>query len=278
MNAISWHKLLRDIDHLRDRIDTRKVWGIPRGGAIIAGMMMNPVDNIEDAEVIVDDIIDSGATLDKMRKLYPDKPFYALYDKREINNDSYIIFPWEVKEAKTEPEDLMRRLLQHLGQNTSREGLLDTPKRYLKFMREFLSPPEFNMTTFDSEGYDEMIIVRDIPFYSMCEHHLAPFFGTGAIAYIPDKKIVGISKLPRTLMKFASRLQNQERITTQVAEYLMDILHPKGVAVVLKARHMCMEMRGVKVHDTFTITSKMSGVFMQDDKARNEFNSLISDL
>lgn len=174
-----------------------------------------------------------------------------------------------------EAEKNVAELLKHFGEDIQREGLQETPKRYIKFFKEFLNPPEWNCTTFDSEGYDEMIIQTNIPFYSLCEHHIAPFFGYGHIAYIPNKKIVGLSKLARTLETYARRLQNQERITTQVAEFLHDKLDPKGVAVVLKAKHMCMEMRGVKKHDTWTTTSKLVGIFKNDLDARNEFLNLI---
>ena len=121
----------------------------------------------------------------------------------------------------------------------------------------------------------EMIVQLDIPFYSFCEHHLLPFFGKGYIAYVPEKKIVGLSKLARSLEMFSRRLQNQERITNQVAEFLQKGLNPKGVAVVLKARHMCMEMRGVKTSDTHTITSKLLGSFKSDERTRAEFLNLI---
>jgi GTP cyclohydrolase I len=168
-----------------------------------------------------------------------------------------------------------QQILEQLGEDISREGLIETPKRYVKFMREFLEPKEFNFTTFDAEGTDEMIMQTNIPFYSLCEHHTAPFFGVAHIAYIPDKKIVGLSKLARTVDLYANRFQNQERITTQIAERLQKELIPLGVAVSLKAQHLCMCMRGVKKHDTWTITSKMLGAFKEDDKARNEFLNLI---
>lgn len=157
----------------------------------------------------------------------------------------------------------------------TREGLLETPHRYIKFLEEFLNPPEFRFTTFDAEGYNEMIIQRDIPFYSLCEHHLAPFFGTGFIAYIPDGKIVGLSKLARVLDKFARRFQNQERITKQVADYLTENLNPAGVGVVIRAQHLCMAMRGVQKHDTWTVTSQMTGAFLEKPSCRSEFLSLI---
>jgi GTP cyclohydrolase I len=168
-----------------------------------------------------------------------------------------------------------QQILKELGEDTSREGLIETPKRYIKFMREFLEPKEFNFTSFDAEGTDEMIIQTNIPFYSLCEHHTAPFFGVANIAYIPKDKIVGLSKLARTVDLYANRFQNQERITTQIAERIQKELNPIGVAVTLKAQHLCMCMRGVKKHDTWTQTSKLLGVFKTDEKARNEFFHLI---
>lgn len=179
------------------------------------------------------------------------------------------------KELNKLAEESVKILLKSFGEDVEREGLQDTPKRYVKFFKEFLNPPKWNCTTFDSEGYDEMIVQTNIPFHSLCEHHIAPFFGEGHIAYIPNERIVGLSKLARTLETFARRLQNQERITNQVADFLQKELQPKGVAVVLKAKHMCMEMRGVKKHNTNTTTSKMIGVFKDDINTRNEFLTLI---
>jgi GTP cyclohydrolase I len=173
------------------------------------------------------------------------------------------------------PEWHFQQILQLLGEDVCREGLIETPKRYIKFMREFLEPKEFNFTSFDAEGTDEMIIQTNIPFYSLCEHHTAPFFGFANVAYIPNKKIIGLSKLARTVDLYANRFQNQERITTQIAERIQNELEPKGVAVTLKAQHLCMCMRGVKKHDTWTQTSKMIGAFKNDLNCRNEFLSLI---
>jgi GTP cyclohydrolase I len=173
------------------------------------------------------------------------------------------------------PEWHFKEILSHLGENPNREGLIDTPKRYIKFMREFLEPKEFTFTTFDAEGTDEMIIQTNIPFYSLCEHHTAPFFGFANIAYVPNGKIVGLSKLARTVDLYANKFQNQERITTQIAERIEKELNPLGVAVTLKAQHLCMCMRGVKKHDTWTQTSKMIGIFKDDLNARNEFLNLI---
>lgn len=178
--------------------------------------------------------------------------------------------------SKKDAEEAVKILLCYNGSAPEREGLKDTPKRYVKFLEEFLAPPEFNFTTFtNEEKNDEIVIVKNIPFYSLCEHHLAPFFGTAHIAYIPTDKIVGISKIPRTLEMFARRPQNQERITQQVSAYLMEKLNPKGVAVVLNARHMCMEMRGVEKPGAETVTSSMLGVFKTQMNCRQEFLQLI---
>jgi len=180
----------------------------------------------------------------------------------------YSINKAEIKAVQT--------LLKSVGEDPTREGLIDTPKRYVKFLKEFCNPEPFNMTTFENEGsQNEMIIVSNIPFFSLCEHHLAPFFGTASIAYIPNEKIVGLSKLPRTLDMFSRKPQNQERITHDVAQYLMEKLNPKGVAVVIKARHLCVEMRGVKKHDCYTTTSAMKGVFYDELNTRQEFLNLI---
>ena len=173
--------------------------------------------------------------------------------------------------TKKEAEEAFRDILTHFGENPTREGLKETPMRYIKFLTEFFNVPPVKYTTFDAEGADEMIVVSNIPFFSLCEHHLAPFFGIGKIAYIPTNKIVGLSKLPRTLDFYSHRLQNQERITKQVAEKLVKELDPKGVAVTLKAQHLCMAMRGVQKHDTWTTTTKVTGVFKDDYNARQEF-------
>lgn len=170
---------------------------------------------------------------------------------------------------------MIEDIIRLTGDDPNREGLIETPKRYMKFIKEFTNPPAFNFTTFKNEGSDEMIIVKDIPFYSLCEHHLAPFFGVGHIAYLPGKRIVGLSKLPRTLDMFARKLQNQERITQQVSEYLTEKLDPRGVAVVLSARHLCVEMRGVEKPGAKTITSSMTGRFKTEINTRQEFLNLI---
>ncbi len=280
--SLNWQEIYLQIDIMLNKLDNKKykVYGIPRGGQVVAGLLgycgkkIHVVDKPEQADIIVDDLYDSGTTYKKWKKLYPDKEFYFLFDKREKEyKGKWLEFPWE-ESGEKEVEENVIRLLEYFGQDANREGLKETPKRYIKFFKEFLNPPKWNPTTFSAEGYDQMIVQKNIPFHSLCEHHIAPFFGTGHIAYIPDKKIIGLSKLARTLETFARRLQNQERITNQVVDFLMKELQPKGVGCVISAKHMCMEMRGVKKHDTYTTTSALRGVF-ENKEVKDEFFKLI---
>jgi GTP cyclohydrolase IA len=201
--------------------------------------------------------------------------------------------------------DAVRQLLQAIGQDTSREGLRDTPDRVARFLLQFCTPEPFTFTTFDAEGMDELIVQAGIPFYSLCEHHMLPFFGTACVGYIPNGRIVGLSKLARCVQFNAAGLQNQERITNAVAMQLSQALEvrrleplpshldeadsvldareprtigvvdgPLGIGVLLRARHMCMEMRGVQAHDTWTTTSKLTGALLEKPEARAEFMAL----
>ena len=175
----------------------------------------------------------------------------------------------------SEPRDNIAELLEFMDKNPEREGLQKTPARYEKFLKEFFVEKPFNLTVFKNEGYDEMVIQTNIAFYSMCEHHLLPFFGYGAIAYIPDQKIVGLSKLARTLTHFSRHLQTQERLTTQVTEFLEEKLQPKGIGVVLTGRHLCMEMRGIEKPGTQTTTSCLRGSFKSNSLTRGEFLQIV---
>lgn len=178
-------------------------------------------------------------------------------------------------------EELVERMLAELGEDPSREGLKRTPHRvakafqflthgYSQDIKNVLNGAVFN------ERYSEMVIVKDIDFFSMCEHHMLPFFGRAHVAYIPNGKIVGLSKVPRIVEVFSRRLQVQERLTQQIADTLQEALTPEGVGVVLEARHMCMMMRGVEKQNSVATTSAMLGVFRDDVKTREEFLKLIS--
>jgi GTP cyclohydrolase I len=178
--------------------------------------------------------------------------------------------------GSSEFESIVRRELELLGEDADREGLLNTPKRVasaLKWMTQGYSSSaeEVVGSGIFEEAHDNMIMVRDIELYSMCEHHMLPFFGKAHVAYIPNGRIVGLSKIPRIVDVYARRLQVQERLTEQIAEGLCSVLHPAGVGVVVEAYHLCMMMRGVQKQNSKTITSALRGVFRDDAKTRDEF-------
>ena len=182
----------------------------------------------------------------------------------------------EEKEVSREFEQLVRRQLELIGEDPEREGLLATPRRVARSLSWLTQG--YNHTAKEvigngvfKEEHDNMIMVRDIELYSMCEHHMLPFFGKAHVAYIPNGKIVGLSKIPRIVDVFARRLQVQERLTEEIAEGLCSVLHPSGVGVVIEAYHLCMMMRGVQKQNSKTITSALRGVFREDPKTRDEF-------
>jgi len=172
----------------------------------------------------------------------------------------------------------VRRILEEIGEDPDREGLQRTPERvhrmYLELTAGYHVDPArlINGAVFDVD-YSEMVVVRDIPFYSLCEHHLLPFFGSAAVAYIPDGRVIGLSKIPRIVEMYARRLQVQERMTQQIADFLMERLVPKGVGVVVEASHLCASMRGVRKPGTVMTTSAVLGIFRRNDKTRAEFFS-----
>jgi GTP cyclohydrolase I len=178
-------------------------------------------------------------------------------------------------------EDAVKTMMDYVGEDPLREGLLDTPKRVRKSY-EFIyggykeDPEAILKKALFTSSNDEMVLVKDIEFYSTCEHHLLPIIGRVHVAYIPDGKVVGLSKIPRVVNVFARRMQIQEQLTEQIADAIMDTITPKGVAVVIQARHMCMEMRGVEKINSTTTSSTLRGLFKSDQKTRAEFFSLIN--
>ena len=178
-------------------------------------------------------------------------------------------------------EQAVTKVLELLGEDPKREGLLKTPNRVakaLKFLTEGYDqdPKEILNQALFTTSNDEMVLVRDIEFYSMCEHHMLPIIGRAHVAYIPDGKVVGLSKIPRIVNVYARRLQIQEQMTEQIADAILQTIKPKGVAVVVHARHMCMEMRGVQKINSTTVSSALRGLFKRDERTRNEFYSLIN--
>lgn len=177
-------------------------------------------------------------------------------------------------------EKAVHQILEACGEDVGREGLKDTPLRVARMYEELLGgdaeQPENLLKSIFNEDYDEIVLLRDIPFYSICEHHLMPFIGKAHVAYLPSGKVVGISKLARVVDCFARRLQVQERLTNQIADLLMDNLKPRGVAVVLEASHSCMTIRGIKKPGSMMVTSALRGIFIKDQRSRSEVLSLIN--
>jgi GTP cyclohydrolase I len=166
-------------------------------------------------------------------------------------------------------------LLLALGQDPQAEHTRETPRRVAAAYAELLTPREFTLTTFpNDEGYDELVVARDIPFHSLCEHHMLPFKGVAHVGYLPGERILGLSKLARVVELFARGLQVQERLTKQVADWLEEALQPKGVGVVVEAEHLCMSLRGVQARGSVTVTSALHGVLRDDPRSRSEFFSL----
>ena len=186
-----------------------------------------------------------------------------------------------MRSTRQEAEQAVRTILSYIGENPDREGLIETPKRVVKAWDEMTEGYHQDVSQIlkvfedGGEDYDEMILVKDIQVQSFCEHHMIPFFGVAHVAYIPNGKIVGLSKLARIVKMYSRRLQVQERLTSQIANAIDEALNPLGVAVMIKAQHLCMCYRGVKDPNSVTVTTKLKGIFKLDEKARNEFLNLI---
>ena len=186
------------------------------------------------------------------------------------------------KPSREEAKEAVKTMLAWAGDNPNREGLIETPERVVSAYEEFfagydMDPDEILDKTFEEvAGYDEMVIVKDVRLESHCEHHMVPFIGIAHVAYIPHKRVVGISKLARIVDVYAKRLQTQETMTAQIADTIQRVLEPRGVAVVIDAEHQCMSTRGVHKSETSTVTSRMLGIFRTDERTRSEFMNLIT--
>lgn len=284
------------------------LYPIPRGGVPAAyllqaaafnlfGNVYTLVDTPAEAHVIVDDLLDSGRTIAPYLETYTTAAVGVLFEKGEAGSDNgfsnprvytgdsllpdkWVVFPWEAT-VESSAEDIGVRLLQLIGEDPNREGLRDTPARFVKAWTEWTEGYGMDPATLfkdfgdGAEGYDEMVIIDPIPFYSHCEHHLAAIFGTVHIAYIPAGRIAGLSKFARLVQMYSRRLQVQERLTTQLVDTIVKYLAPTGVAVAVRARHFCMESRGARTPGTETTTIAVRGAMKEDPAARAEFLSLI---
>lgn len=268
-------------------VESKKVYAIPRGGVLAAYAIANfsalEFVPLEEADYIIDDIYDTGATMDQhlTRAKVGAKPI-LLVDKREQFKDQWVVFPWEQDPITLTTEGIeenIKRILQFVGEDPSRGGLIETPARVSKAWREwtrgYTQDPKDILKMFDdgAENYDEMIVSKNISFVSHCEHHLAPFMGTVTVGYVPKDRIVGLSKINRLVDCFARRLQVQERMTTQIADAIEEHLKPLGVGVIVQARHLCIESRGINQPGSITTTSALKGA-LRDPHARREFLSL----
>jgi GTP cyclohydrolase I len=233
---------------------------------------------LEEADVVVDDIVASGATRERCKKANPTAAFGALIEAYQKRDLTWYVFPWEGT-VETSADDIPLRMLQFIGEDPLREGLKDTPSRVVKAWKEFFcgyaqDPKVILGRTFESasvqSGANEMVMLRDIEFYSHCEHHLVPFFGRVHIAYIPGERVVGISKLARLVECFARRLQIQERMTCEIADSVQEILEAKGCAVYVEAKHLCMVSRGVGKQNSVMVTSALRGA-LEEQSSRMEF-------
>ncbi len=271
-----------DIAYYQDRVEERDDWRIPDPGTLKAAHVAVPI-----ADVAADWVhpetdqtaYEIAAALDTTRiRVVPDLRLTS--PTRSMPDDNWEGDRLEVYAPKL--ESLVRRQLIEIGEDPDREGLLRTPLRVAK-ATDYITggyatslDEVVNGAIFDAEGADEMVLVKDIEFYSMCEHHMLPFFGKAAVAYLPNTKIIGLSKLARIVDLYARRLQVQERLTNQVADAVQDVLNPHGVAVVMDGRHLCMMMRGVQKQESSTVTSAMRGTFISDARTRSELLALIS--
>lgn len=282
---LSYQQLLQRATRLP--IKGTKLYGVPNGG-IYAGFLacaaygrsVEMVETPEEADTIVDDVIDSGATRERY-SVY-NKPFVALVDKTGADRDlmgTWVSFCWERMANQTGPEDAVIRILQFLGEDPAREGLRETPTRVVRSWGELFAgykqDPAALLKTFEDGACDEMVVLKDIGFTSFCEHHLLPFTGTAHVAYLPDRKVLGLSKLARLVDCFAKRLQLQERLTTQVTAALDEHLRPQGSACVVEATHYCMACRGVRKENAVMVTSSLTGVFRDKPEVRAEFFQLV---
>lgn len=299
------HKLFtQDVERLWNNIKSqphieRHSYIVPvmRGGCIVASELSRlsglPVETCVlewGNPLIVDDLIDSGSTREKykdydfaclhikhgsLNKLLKGPLFNRTFFVQEIPNE-WIHYWWEPEDTSKDIKDHVIRMIEYIGEDPTRKGLIETPDRIIRSWSElykgYTQKEEDVYKVFEDEPYDQMVLMKDIEMYSMCEHHMLPFFGRAHVAYIPDgNRVIGASKLARLVDVFARRMQIQERICEQVTDSIMKYLKPKGAACVIEAAHMCMRMRGVGKQGSEMVTSSLKGVFLNDPATRMEF-------
>jgi GTP cyclohydrolase I len=288
MKHITYEKYKEDCYQLSEKVGNgySGVYGIPRGGVLVAHILSEELDipfqeKPDKHSLIVDDLIDSGESLskysDNRKAVLYRKPYSPLICDSIETIDDWIEFFYE--NTNDDMEGSVARILEYIGENPNRDGLKDTPKRIVQSWEDlykgYKQNPKSLVKVFNCESYTGMVLLKDIELYSMCEHHMLPFVGRCHIAYIPNKKVIGISKLARIMEVYARRLQIQERLTDEIASCIEKLLKPKGVAVMIEAEHFCMRMRGVGKQNSIMVTSSLTGVFLKEEATRNEFLTLI---
>jgi len=292
------------------QVSSALIAGIPRGGEALAKKlgeitgqnvtMIGSLPNAHDHDwkdtilIVVDDVVDSGTTMSFWKKELRNIPFLktvfvALHKKPKSSfapdfvcheTSEWIHYWWEGDFVEDSIKDSVIRQLQYVGEDVKREGLIDTPSRVVKSWGKLYGgykedPTKILATTFAEGSCDEMVILKSIEIYSTCEHHMLPFFGKCHIGYLPDKKVVGVSKLARLMECFSRRLQIQERLCQQITKAMDDCLRPRGSACVIEAQHFCMTSRGVEKQNSIMVTSSLTGVFRESKETRQEFLSII---
>lgn len=273
--------------------DVRTVYGVPTGGVPVAMLcaemtgwqLVNDPDDIDDHTLVVDDLIDTGRTLSAYTGRKRDAMYRKPYSPTDAapnatTVDSWLAFPWERDDG--DPTDAVVRLLQYIGEDPTREGLIDTPRRVVKALAEMTTGygtdiAEILGVQFDVGDVSGTVVLSDIPFTSLCEHHMLPFVGTATVGYVPGEKVVGLSKLARLVDAHANRLQVQERLTEDIASDLDHHLKPDGVGVVIHAHHQCMSCRGVGKPGATMTTNSLRGIVADDPTRRAEFMSIALD-
>lgn len=290
---VTWNDVAEQVALIAERHEPNDVYGVPRGGCVPAAMLAERwgtavLDVPEPGCLIVDDLVDTGRTMRQWEEADPTCSFDALFRKPHSPRgpqrtlDGWLVFPWEGNENG--PEDAVVRLLEWVGEDPERDGLLDTPRRVTKAWREMTvgyraDVPAILSVQFEQEAqaYDGIVALKRVPFHSVCEHHLLPFSGFADVAYIPGDsgKIVGLSKLARLVDAYARRLQVQERLTVQIVEALCEHLDPFAAACFITASHSCMSLRGVEKDTGGMVTSEVRGAFKDDPSARAEVLALL---